>query len=267
MVRARRRFGQHFLSNPRILARIAEALDPGPGARVLEIGPGLGALTAVLLSRGAKVTAIEIDRDLAAALREKFPDLGLIEGDALELDWHALVDVPAEDLLVAGNIPYNITSPLIDQALRPPRPRRIVFLVQKEVADRVTARAGTSAYGALTVGVQVVARAERLFIVPAGAFHPAPRVDSAVLRLTPLEVPLVPDAGIVAFRRMVTGLFSFRRKQLARGLRELTGWPAAGVGELLDRVGVEPTARAESLSPAEFVRLFGGLVDGGWRSR
>jgi 16S rRNA (adenine1518-N6/adenine1519-N6)-dimethyltransferase len=143
----------------------------------------------------------------------------------------------------------------------------VVFLVQKEVADRVTAHPGTSEYGALTVGVQAVARAERLFIVPAGAFHPVPRVDSAVLRLSPLEAPLVQDAEVASFRRMVTGLFSYRRKQLARGLRELTDWTAAAVGDVLGRAGLDPMARPESLAPAEFVRLHRGLVDGGWRAR
>ena len=161
---------------------------PAPATVVLEVGPGMGGLTAPLLERAGRVIAIEKDRDLIPVLKSRFPSLDLVEADALDLDWHTLAQ-PGEALLVTGNIPYNITSPLLDKALLPPRPGRIVFLVQKEVADRVTAAPGTPEYGALSIGVQVVARAERLFTVPAGAFHPRPKVDSAVLRLTPLADP------------------------------------------------------------------------------
>ena len=125
----------------------------------------------------------------------------------------------------------------------------------------------TSAYGALSIGVQAVARAERLFSVSAGAFHPRPQVDSAVLRLTPLEQPLIPLGQQASFRAMVVGLFGFRRKQLLRGLRELTGWEPARAGERLERAAIDPTARPEMLSPADFVRLHHALVDGGWQRR
>ena len=160
-----------------------------------------------------------------------FPSVNIVEGDALELDWHEVMHV--ETFLLTGNIPYNITSPLLDKALIPPRPARIVFLVQKEVADRITAKAGSSDYGALTVGIQSVTRAEKLFRVPAGAFNPPPRVDSAVVRLTPLDQPLVRDDETAGFRRFVTGIFGFRRKQLGRGLRELTGWPPEQVSAVI----------------------------------
>jgi len=257
----RRRFGQHFLSDPRLLARIADAVGATRDDTVLEIGPGPGGLTAALLERAGRVVAIEKDRDLAASLRHQFPALELVVGDALDEDWHAL---GGPDALIAGNIPYNITSPLLDKALMPPRPRRVVFLVQKEVADRVSAPPGSDAYGALSVGVQAVATGERLFIVPAGAFKPRPKVDSAVLRLTPRETPLVPDALIGTFRRVVVGLFSFRRKQLARGLRELTGYSPDRALALLEQAGIEPTARPEVLDPSAFYALTRALVDGGW---
>ena len=257
----RKRFGQHFLSDPRILARIADAVGATRNDTVLEIGPGPGGLTGALLERAGRVVAIEKDRDLVAKLRQQFPSLELVEGDALDEDWHAL---GGADALVAGNIPYNITSPLLDKALMPPRPRRVVFLVQKEVADRVSAPPGSDAYGALSVGVQAVATGERLFIVPAGAFVPRPKVDSAVLRLTPLATPLVPDALIGIFRRVVVGLFSFRRKQLARGLRELTDFAPGQVQALLEQAGIDPTVRPEVLDPAAFYRLTRLLVDAGW---
>jgi 16S rRNA (adenine1518-N6/adenine1519-N6)-dimethyltransferase len=262
--RAKRRLGQHFLADPRILARIADALEAGPADRVLEIGPGPGGLTRPLLARAGQVTAIEKDRDLISPLRERFPNLRVVEGDALDLDWHQLVQSP---FLVTGNIPYNITSPLLDKALLPPRPQRIVFLVQKEVADRVTAEAGTPEYGALSIGIQVVAKPERLFTVPAGAFHPRPKVDSAVLRLTPLSDPPIADRERESFRALVVGLFGFRRKQMLRALRELTGWDALTVSELLTRMSLVETARPEVIRPLDFVRLHRALVDGGWRAR
>jgi 16S rRNA (adenine1518-N6/adenine1519-N6)-dimethyltransferase len=139
-----------------------------------------------------------------------------------------------------------------------------VFLVQKEVADRVSAPPGSEAYGALSVGVQAVATGERLFTVPAGAFTPRPKVDSAVLRLTPLATPLVPDALIGTFRRVVVGLFGFRRKQVARGLRELTGCSPDRALALLAEAHIEPALRPEVLDPAAFCRLTQALVDGGW---
>lgn len=265
MVRARKRFGQHFLNHRAILDRIAEALDAGPGDLVLEIGPGRGALTEALVARGARVSAIEKDRDLIPLVRERVPAARIVEGDALELDWRdAAGALPGEPLLVAGNIPYNITSPLLDRALAPPRPLRIVFLVQKEVADRLAAAPGSKTYGALTVGVGAVARIERLFGVPAGAFVPAPKVDSAVIRLVPLADPLVPDAHRAAFRREVVGLFGFRRKQLGRAFRELTGWSVEQTGDALARAGLDPTVRPETLAGADFARLLPILIDGGW---
>lgn len=261
MPHAKRRFGQHFLFDRSILGRIADALAPGAEDTVLEIGPGPGGLTTVLAQRAGTLVAIEKDRDLVPALRARFPAATIVEGDALDLDWSALASVPGTTYKVTGNIPYNITSPLIDKALTPPLPAVIVFLVQKEVAERVTAASGTAAYGALTVGVQSVARAERLFTVPAGAFQPRPKVDSAVLRLTPLATPLLPDADRGAFRRLVVGLFSFRRKQLLRGLRELTGWEAGQVGMLLDRAELAAQVRPEVLTPADFIRLYHVIVD------
>jgi 16S rRNA (adenine1518-N6/adenine1519-N6)-dimethyltransferase len=262
--RAKRRLGQHFLSDPKILGRIADALEATEGNTVLEIGPGPGGLTAALAERAGRLVAIEKDAELVPGLRERFPRVTVVEGDALELDWHVLAGPGA---LVAGNIPYNITSPLIDKALVPPRPPRIVFLVQKEVADRVTAEPGGGTYGALSVGVQAVARAERLFVLPAGAFHPRPKVDSAVLRLTPLDRPLIPDRDVPLFRRLVVGIFGFRRKQLGRGVRELTGWGADRAADALAQAAIDPAARPETLSPPAFVRLLGALVDGGWAGK
>ena len=264
MPRAKRRLGQHFLTDPRILERIADALGADADDTVLEIGPGPGDLTEALVRRVGRLIAIEKDGDLVPALRARVPTADVEEADALEADWHALA---GPDFLVARNIPYNITSPLIDKALTPPRPRKIVFLVQKEVAERVGATPGTHAYGALSVGVQAVARAERLFTVPAGAFHPRPKVDSAVLRLTPLSAPTVSDDEMERFRRLVVGLFGFRRKQLGRGLRELTGWDAERVEAALATAGIGTSARPETVTAGGFAALLRALVDGGWAAR
>jgi 16S rRNA (adenine1518-N6/adenine1519-N6)-dimethyltransferase len=258
---AKRRLGQHFLADPKILARIADTLQPNQSDTVLEVGPGPGGLTAALAARAGRVVAIEKDRDLIGPLRVRLPGVEVVEGDALLLDWGAVVPPP---FLLAGNIPYNITSPLLDKALQPPRADRIVFLVQKEVADRVIARPGSSEYGALTVGVQTAARAERLFTVPAGAFHPRPKVDSAVLRLVPLREPPISDLERPSFRSLVVGLFGFRRKQLLRGLRELTDWGAERITPLLAAADIAPSVRPEAVEPLGFVRLYRALVDAGW---
>ncbi len=263
-MRPKRRLGQHFLTDPSILNRIVDALDPESSDTVLEIGPGRGALTAVLAERAGTVVAIERDHDLLTGLQQSFPGIDLVAGDALALDWHEVVG--HSDFLVIGNIPYNITSPLLDKALTPPRPRRCVFLVQREVGDRIVAQPGNKTYGALSVGIQAVARAEVVFRVPAGAFQPPPKVDSVVLRLTPLDVPLVDDAVLSVFRAVVTGLFGLRRKQLLRGIRQLTGWSADEAGAVLRSVGLDPTARPETVAPPAFVALTVALVDLGWSS-
>jgi 16S rRNA (adenine1518-N6/adenine1519-N6)-dimethyltransferase len=237
------RLGQHFLSDPAILARIADALDPQPGETVIEIGPGRGTLTDVLLGRGLNVIAIERDRGLAAALAAR-DNLTVITGDAIELDWHSY----GADKVI-GNIPYYITSPLIDKALMPPLPERVVFLVQDEVADRIAAKPGGKIYGALSVGVQAVTRVEKLFMVPPGAFRPAPKVRSALLRLTPLAEPLVRPEEVAPFRVFVTACFSKRRKQLKNAV--------PGLAETdLQHLGFDPTVRPERLPPEAFVRLF-----------
>ena len=236
----------------------------------MEIGPGLGGLTAALAERAGRVLAVEKDRSLLPALRERLSHVTFVEADALDADWHALAGVspdahgPLEHYLVAGNIPYNLTSPLLEKALTPPRPARVVFLVQREVAERVAAAPGADAYGALSVGVQAVASVELLFRVPAGAFAPRPRVDSAVLRLRPLQQPAVSDDEVRAFRRLVVGLFGFRRKQLLRAVRELTGLAPSAAADVLARVRLPSDVRPETLGVADFAALRSALVDAGW---
>ena len=266
---SRRRLGQHFLTDPNILRKIVDALDPAPTDLVLEIGAGRGSLTAHLAPRVHRVVAIERDRRLAAALREAgggrrdVDQPVIVEGDALRFDWHALIRdatprasrFPPPGFKVVGNIPYAITSPLIEKALTPPLPQRIVFLVQSEVADRVAARPGSEAYGALSVGVQAVCRVERLFTVKPGAFHPPPQVASAVLRLTPLTEPLVAREETGRFRAFVAACFSRRRKQLRNVVMAATGRGATEVVAGLGALGLDPAARPETLAPDAFARL------------
>ena len=253
----RQRLGQHFLSDPSLLRKIADALDPAPDDVVLEIGPGKGSLTEQLLGRGVRVIAIEKDRRLADELEKWSAERGtdrltVVTGDALEIDWQTFA---VARFKIIGNIPYNITTPLIEKALTPPYPERVVFLMQTEVAERLAARPGSKAYGGLSVGVQAQARVERLFGVRAGAFQPPPRVASAVVRLTPLAEPLVPPADVPAFRRFVTACFSRRRKQLRNVLVGALAQPAAVVTAGLEALGLDPAARPETLAPADFVRL------------
>ena len=259
--RPRRSLGQHFLSDDNILRRIVEALEPTPGDVVLEIGPGQGTLTRELLGRGMRVIAIEKDRRLAEQML--IGDVGLrsaqiVHGDALRLDWHALIAqsaVPNPQFKVIGNIPYYITTPLIDKALTPPLPERVVFLVQEEVADRIVAPPGSKTYGALSVGVQVVTRPEKLFTIKPGSFRPPPKVHSALVRLRPLLEPLVDQEEIPRLRQFVTACFGLRRKQLRNVLRAVTGRPTALIAAGLASLGLDPQARPETLPPHDFVRL------------
>jgi 16S rRNA (adenine1518-N6/adenine1519-N6)-dimethyltransferase len=181
--------------------------------------------------------------------------------DALDLDWHAIAPLPTphSPFKIIGNIPYQITSPLIEKALEPPVPAVIVFLVQKEVAERVTAAPGSRTYGALSVGVQAVAKAERLFTVKAGAFSPPPEVDSAVLRLTPLSEPLLNEAERPGFRVFVVGLFGQRRKQLGRSLRDVARLDREAAARAIEASGLDPGARVETVPPAALVGLYRAL--------
>ncbi len=268
----RRRLGQHFLTDPAILDRVVDALDPGPADRVLEIGAGRGSLTRRLSRRVGTVVAIEKDRALAAQLLadERQPlaeHVRVVVGDALRLDWHRLMAEtgaggPGGPFKVAGNVPYAITTPLIDKALTPPLPAVVVFLMQREVADRLAALPGSKSYGALTVGVRAAAGVERLFPVKPGSFRPPPAVESAAVRITPAQ-PLVSPEAQRAFRAFVTRIFSGRRKQMVRVLRSVLGASREEVDALLLRSAVAPTARPETLHPEQFATLFHATrVDG-----
>ena len=251
----RKSLGQHFLTDRRILGRIADALQLTGGETVLEIGPGRGALTDILAERAGRLIAIEYDRALAELLRQRYARRGnvlIAEADVLEV---SLGELAAGPYVLVGNVPYYITTPILFHALVPPRAEKAVYLVQREVAERLGAAPGTKEYGALTVNVTAVARVEMLFRVPAGAFSPPPRVESAVVRITPLETPVATLEEAPRLRTLVQNAFGMRRKQMRRVVRSLLAVDAATAERLLETAGIDPEVRPETLSPAQFVAL------------
>lgn len=249
-----KKFGQHFLNDQRVLESIAEATGATASDTVIEIGPGRGALTDLLVDRAGKVIAVELDRALAKMLRDKYAarsNIEVIEADVLKTP---LGDLAGSGYILAGNVPYYITTPIIFHSLIPPLPKRAVFLVQAEVAERMTSPEGSREYGALSVNLQTIANVEILMRVPAGAFHPPPKVDSAVVRITPGGIP--ENVDLVKFRSFVQGLFGQRRKQLQKSLRSVVDLEPSQTVALLERVGIQPTSRPEEVSPPKFVELF-----------
>jgi 16S rRNA (adenine1518-N6/adenine1519-N6)-dimethyltransferase len=243
----RKRFGQHFLVDAHFLSRIVDGLGLRPGDRVIEIGPGLGALTRPLLKALDHLTAIELDRDLAARLRAEFPAerLTLVEADALQVDFAAL----GRDLRLVGNLPYNISSPLLFHLLPClPHLRDAHFMLQREVVDRMAATPGGKEYGRLTVMLQARFAIEKLFDVPPEAFDPPPKVVSAVVRLTPLGAAAPAIADDTAFARVVAAAFSQRRKTLRNA------WKLLLTGEEITALGIEPGARAETVAVENYAR-------------
>jgi len=252
VIRARKRFGQHFLHDPGVLRRIVAAVDPRPGERIVEIGPGQGALTLPLLERCGRVEAIEIDRDLAtllAARAEGRGELLIHRADVLEVDFKALHGGGAK-LRVCGNLPYNISTPLLFHLLES---RDVIadmhFMLQKEVVDRIVAPPGGKSYGRLTVMLAAACSAEALFHVGRGAFQPPPAVDSTVVRLVPHAGDPFPLPDPARFARLVAAAFSMRRKTLRNSLRGLVD-----AGQFA-AAGIEASLRPETLAPAEFARL------------
>ena len=251
-----KKYGQHFLSDERILAEIVNALGPTSSDTVIEIGPGRGSLTAILAERCRRLVAIEIDRALADQLVLKYrdrPSVEIVQGDVLDSDLQALAGA---DFLLIGNVPYNITTPIVFKALNPPIPRRSVFLVQREVAERMAAKEDTESYGALSVNLAVVANTEMVMSVARTAFKPPPKVDSTVVRITPRETPLVRLESLAGFRTFVQAAFSLRRKQMQKVLRTIRAISPEQAVSILERAGIEATARPEVVSPVSFARLY-----------
>ncbi len=256
-VRPKKRLGQHFLTDADVVRQIVEAVQPPPGAGVVEIGPGEGAMTGALLRRYPEMVALEVDPEAIAHLRSRHPDLDVREGDVLEVDWSELAREVSSDgglegalpLHVVGNLPYYITSPILF-ALLDAREHiaQAVVMVQLEVADRLVAPPGSKTYGTLSVYFSLYARAEKVLDVPRECFRPMPNVESAVVALD-FESAVPPEVPWKALQRTVRAAFGQRRKMLRNSL-----------GPLAREAGVElpewaATLRPEAVSPADFVRL------------
>src|SRR6186713_69994 len=232
----RKRFGQHFLHERGVIERILRALQPAPGDRFVEIGPGEGALTLPLLAEAGRLTAIELDRDLIPILRERAREVGaleLIEADALTVDFTALAG--GGTLRLVGNLPYNISTPLLFHALSHAGAiRDMHFMLQKEVVQRMAAAHGSKTYGRLSVSLQSRCRVEHLFDVAPGAFRPPPKVDSAIVRVVPLDRPLLEPRDQDALDRLLRAAFAQRRKTLRNALRGLAD------DTVLEACGIDP---------------------------
>lgn len=246
-LKADKRFGQNFLVEASYLGRIVEAVGFEPGETVYEVGPGLGTLTRALALAGARVVTVEMDKRLEALHQETLAGLSVqvVWADALKFDW----DLVPEHSLFAGNLPYNIATPLITLLLLSGRFRRMVVLVQKEVALRMVAGPGSADYGLLSLRIQYHAQARRLFDLPPGVFLPAPKVTSSVVRLEPRPIPDNP-----ALFRLIEAAFGQRRKTLVNALGA-KGYQARQVNTALEELGLSPTIRGEALSLQQFQDL------------
>jgi 16S rRNA (adenine1518-N6/adenine1519-N6)-dimethyltransferase len=247
----KKRFGQHFLHDRNVIGRIVTALAPQACDHVVEIGPGTGALTRELLARMTHLDAVELDRDLIAHLESDFPreQLTLHQGDALKFDFCGLAPV-GNRLRVVGNLPYNISTPLLFHLLdQSGCIKDMLFMLQKEVVERLRAAPGGKDYGRLSVMIQYRCAVEKLFDVAPGAFTPPPKVDSAVVRLVPHATPPVAVDDPARFALLVRAAFASRRKTLRNNLRGLLS-----VEDML-ALGIDPVRRAETLSLAEFASL------------
>ena len=255
-IQLKHRLGQNFLVDPAFRDRIVEAAGLTAGDEVLEVGAGVGTLSVTLAERCRRLVAVELDRRLIPALREVMAgrdNVEIVEADILKFDTQSAFPDGGE--LVAGNIPYNLTGALIRKLLDPParRPRRLSLVVQKEVADRWTAPGGASLS---TVAVQVYASARLAFTIPAAAFSPAPRVDSALVLLDVRDKPAVDVADIDAFFRLVEAAFQFRRKQLGGAMGRIAGIGSEAAARRLRKAGIDAARRPQTLSLGEWEAVY-----------
>ena len=250
--RARKRFGQHFLQDVNVVTRIVNAINPQLDDHIVEIGPGPGVLTEALLAHVHQMDAVELDRDLIPRLAERCGPLGKLTihaADALRFDFSSLVS-DQRPLRVVGNLPYNISTPLMFHLLEYRHLiRDMHFMLQKEVVDRLAAKPGNKDYGRLSVITQYHCQVESLFDVPPDAFTPPPKVNSSIVRLVPYVNPVVSVVDLQALETIVTAAFSQRRKTLRNTLRNYLS------AEQLEAEGVEPGRRAETVSLGEFAKL------------
>ena len=256
--RARKRFGQHFLE-PAWVAKLLASLSPAPDDVFLEIGPGRGALTIPLAARVRRVIAVEIDRDLAGFLQQQLPPtVTVVQADFLEVNVNRLLAGENRPLRVVGNLPYNVSSPILFKLLHAAGHGRVLtdatLMLQKEVADRLSAAPGTADYGSLAIQVALLADVERVLTLPPGAFRPPPKVTSAVVRLR-FRPPQVDVGSMEMFERVVRGVFLQRRKTLANALKPVADSFGRSAPELIAAAGLDGTKRPGELTLDEVARL------------
>ena len=252
--RARKRFGQNFLHDQIVIEQITEAIRPLSGQRVVEIGPGMGALTGLLVERDCSLDVIELDRDLVPGLLAAFslkPGFQLHNADALNFDFHSLLRADnREQLRVVGNLPYNISTPLIFKLLKDCAIiKDMHFMLQREVVERLAATQGNKQWGRLGIMAQYLCNVEHLFDVPPEAFRPAPKVQSAIVRMTPRETSPWPDCDAAALGKLAKAAFAQRRKTLRNNLKGIID------STDLERLGIDPGARAETLSMEQLISI------------
>lgn len=255
---AKRSLGQNFLVDPNLQRKIVDAINPAPDDEVLEIGPGRGALTRNLAGRVGRLVLVELDDDLAPALANEFADdpiVTVVHGDILSVDLVEILEAPSRTKVI-GNIPYNITTPILFHLLeRRPRPALILLMVQREVADRIVAEPGSRTYGALAVGVQAVASVQRVLQIPPQAFRPVPDVDSTVIRIVPHNPPQLDQDQETALRNLTRMAFGQRRKQFQKILRDALEISPERVAEIEQATGFDLRGRPEIFSPEDFISL------------
>lgn len=257
-------WGQNFLSDVSVQERIAQLVDPEPGDTIVELGAGLGHLTSHLVGHGARVVAVERDRDLAPILRaelgERHPELEVVEADAARFDLTAVAKASGGRVKVCGNLPYHLGSPILFQVMdHRPSVSRLVIMLQLEVIERIVAPPDTSEYGVLSVLLQQIADVRLALKVPRGAFVPPPAVESAVMVADMRETPLAPMNDERRFRQIVKAAFAQRRKTLSNALSSVA--PKDRLKEAFLRTGIDPGRRGETLSVAEFASLERALGD------
>jgi 16S rRNA (adenine1518-N6/adenine1519-N6)-dimethyltransferase len=256
--RARKRFGQHFLE-PAWVAKLLTSLSPAADDVFLEIGPGRGALTVPLAARTSRVIAVEIDRDLAGMLREQLPPtVSIVQADFLDVDLNALLAGEVQPVRVVGNLPYNVSSPIVFKLLSAAGQGRLMsdatLMLQKEVADRVSALPGSSDYGSLAIQVALLADVERVLTLPPGAFRPPPKVTSAVVRMR-FRPPAADVGSLETFERLVRGIFLQRRKILANAIKPVADSFGRSAAALIAAAGVDGTKRPGELTLDDVARL------------
>jgi 16S rRNA (adenine1518-N6/adenine1519-N6)-dimethyltransferase len=256
-MRTRKRFGQHFLE-PVWADKVVDAIAPAPDDVFLEIGPGRGILTLKLASKVKRLVAVEIDRDLIADLAPRLPsNASIVAGDVLDIDLNAALPHTATPVRIAGNLPYNISSPILFRLLALESQRAVkdaTLMLQREVSDRIVAQPGTAEYGVLSVLVQWRANVARVLAIPPGAFRPPPDVRSALIRIS-FRPPAFQLRAPLLFERMVRSMFTQRRKVVVNALGTFAGEIGADAGRALDAAGIDGRRRPETLEVIEIARL------------